>query len=276
MWLLLRGDQMTEASRARIARFVDGTPLTADAALRTLSSEARRHLGGLWRRRAANELCTSAVFAQLDAELRLFGAPEEVLALSARAIDDEAFHSELCRLIAELYLSEPAPLTQLPEPPPPVFPVCSTRVQRALFAALHSAVNETLAVTYLAACLADAESDAVRRVLKELLSDEVRHARIGWAVLGSPKLSSHDRDAIASFMPALLELCVGTWLADNETDYPDDVPRGHGCIGHSSISLAVDEALQDVILPGLGHVGIDATSARRWVTSRAASHPSAR
>lgn len=260
---------MSEASQARTARFVTATPFVEDALLRGLAVEERRHLGGLWRRRAENELCTSTVFAQLDAELRLFGAPEEVLALSSRAVDDEAFHSELCRLTAELYLGEPAPLTALPEPPPPSFPVCSTRVQRALFAALHSAVNETLAVTYLAACLADAKSEAVRRVLKEILSDEVRHARIGWAVLASPKLSAQDRSAIASFMPALLDICVGTWLADNERDYPDDLPSGHGCIGQARISLALDEALQDVILPGLQHVDIDATSARRWISETA-------
>jgi len=209
------------------------------------------------------------VFAQLDAELRLFGAPEEVLALCRRAIDHEAFHSELCQLMAELYLGKPAPLTALPEPPRPSFPVCSARVHRALFAAMHSAVNETLAVTYLAACLADAKSEAVRRVLKEILSDEVRHARIGWAVLGSPKLSADDRAAIASFMPALLDVCVGTWLADNERDYPDDLPAGHGCIGKSRIALALDEALGDVILPGLRHVRVDATSAVRWVSEAA-------
>jgi len=258
---------MSEASLARAARFIEAAPFREDASLRALSPDARRHLGGLWRRRAENEARTSGVFVQLDAELRLFGAPEEVLALSLRAIDDEAFHSEICQLTAELYLGCSAPLSKLEELPTPWFPVCSTRVQRALFAALHSAVNETLAVTYLAKCLAEAQGDAVRRVLKEILSDEVRHSRIGWAILGSPKLTAHEREAVASFMPALLDACVGTWLADNELNYPDDLPAGHGCINHSGIALALDEALDDVILPGLEHVGVDATSSRRWVSA---------
>lgn len=256
---------MSDASFARLASFIGNAPLAEDAALRTLSPSARLQLGELWRRRAENELCTSAVFAQLDGELRSFGAPEEVLALSASAVDDETFHSELCRLTAELYLGEPVALAVVAAPRPPMFPVCSPRVQRALFAALHSAVNETVAVTYLSACLAAARSDVARRVLKELLGDEVRHARIGWAVLASPRLSARDRDALASFMPALLDICVGTWLTDNEAEYPDELPTGHGCIAHSDIARAIDAALNDVILPGLGHVGVDARPAQHWV-----------
>lgn len=150
--------------------------------------------------------------------------------------------------------------------------VCSPRVHQALFAALHSAVNETLAVTYLAACLADARADAARRVVKELLGDEVRHARVGWAVFASPQLDARDRELIGDFMPALLDVCVGTWLADNEADYPDNLPWGHGGIGHAAIARAVDDALADVILPGLEHVGVNATAATLWV-SRARPQP---
>src|SRR6187549_2730310 len=140
---------MSDASLARSALFVRSAPLLEDAALRALTPEGRRQLGELWRRRAQNELGTSAAFARLHDELRRFGAPEEVLALSARAVDDEAFHSELCRLTAELYLGDSVSISAPDEAPAPEFPVCSPRVQRALFAALHSAVNETIAVTYL-------------------------------------------------------------------------------------------------------------------------------
>jgi hypothetical protein len=130
---------------------------------------------------------------------------------------------------------------------------------------LHSAVNETLAVSYLSACLAEAESDGAQRVLKELLADEVRHARIGWAVLASPQLTAEDRGTIARFMPALLDACVGAWLADARTEYPDELPRGHGCISHVDITRAVVEALDALILPGLSHCQVDPLPALSWV-----------
>lgn len=257
---------MSDAVSRRAARFLSGGPLLEDAAVRALSPAARQQLGQLWSRRAENEQATSSVFAQLDAELRRFGAPDDVLAMTAAAIDDEAFHAELCRQMAEIYLGQPTSLSAPNELRAPAFAVCSPRVHRALFAALHSAFNETLAVTYLAACLADARADAAQRMLKELLMDEVRHSRIGWAVLASPQLDARDRELIADFMPALLDVCVSTWLADNEADYPDDLPLGHGCIGHAAIARAVDDALLDVILPGLEHVGINAAPAKLWVS----------
>lgn len=254
----------------RLARLLDETPLVEDDAVRALDSASRQQLGQAWQRRAENELCTSRVFAQLHAELRRFEAAEEVLAVTAGAIDDEAFHGELCRHVAEIYLQQPISLPAPSEPRPPVFAVCSPRVHQALFAALHCTVNETFAVTYLAACLAEARAEAAKRALKEVLRDEVRHARIGWAVLASPQLDAQDRKLIAEFMPALLDVCVATWLADNEDDSAQDPPQGHGCIRSATLARVVDDALTSVILPGLAHVGVNAEPAQLWL-SRARS-----
>jgi hypothetical protein len=256
---------MIASGSTRLAQLLQGPDLVEDDPVRSLTPNARQRLGVLWRRRAENELATSRVFAQLDRDLRWFGAASEVLQLSARAVDEEVLHSELCALTSEIYGEQSRPLALAQEPTPPIFPVCSPRVHGALFAALHSAVNETIGVTYLSACLAEAQSRAARCVVKELLGDEVRHSRIGWAVLASPQLGPSERASIASFMPALLDVCVGTWLADVESDYPDELPPGHGCINHHGIAQAVKDALHGVILPGLEHVGIDATAAREWV-----------
>lgn len=253
------------ACSPRLARLLQGSELTADHAVRELTAGARGRLASLWRSRAENELATSRVFAQLDGDLRAFGAPANVLELSTRAVDDEVFHAELCAIASEIYGAQPQPLEPPREPERPSFAVCSPHVHGALFAALHSAVNETIGVTYLSACLAQARSRAARCVIKEILSDEVRHSRIGWAVLASPQLGPRDRANIASFMPALLDACVSSWLVDVETDFPDELVLGHGCIHHLGIAQAVKDALRGVILPGLEHVGIDATPARRWV-----------
>jgi hypothetical protein len=250
----------------RLARLLEAAPLLEDAAVRALDPASRQQLGQSWRRRAENEPCTSRVFAQLHAQLRRFDAAEEVLALAEGAIDDEAFHGELCRHVAEIYLQQPVSLAAPSEPAAPVFAVCAPRVHQALFAALHCTVNETLAVTYLAACLAEATAEAAKRALKEVLRDEVRHARIGWAVLASPQLDARDRKLIAEFMPALLDVCVATWLADNEDDSAPDPPQGHGCIRSATLARAVDDALTGVILPGLAHVGVNPEPAQLWVS----------
>jgi len=66
-------------------------------------------------------------------------------------------------------------------------------------------------------------------------------------------------------MPALLDACVASWLADAQTEYPDGLPRGHGCIGHEDLARVVVEALHVLILPGLSHVRVDAMPATSWV-----------
>lgn len=268
---------MTHASVLELSQLLAAAGVRDDDALQSLPRERRRQLGGLWRQRAENELAASSVFAQLHAELGAFGVPPAVLELSARAVDDEVLHSELCRLIAERYLDEPVPLRRASAPAPSAFPVCSPLVHRALFAALHSAISETLAVSYVSTCLAQASSGVVRLVLQRILSDEVRHSRIGWAVLASPRLTAADRACIARFMPALLEASVSTWLADIQHEYPDDLPAGHGCLQHPQILRAVSTAIEHLILPGLDHVGIDASAARYWTStsfgSAATSHP---
>lgn len=224
------------------------------------------HVGELWRRRAKNELTTSRVFELLHAELQELPAPPQVLALCRAAVDDERAHADWCQRLAEHYGASPEPPSVLIEPRSPRFPVCSPRVHRSLFAALHCSVNETLAVTYLSACLAEAQSPVVRDVLKRILKDEVRHSRIGWAVLASPALDPADRRSVAGFMPALLQACVEAWFADTD-DWLPDVPRGYGFITRTELTAATRAAIHDIILPGLDHLQIASAPARQWAAS---------
>ena len=240
-----------------------------DPALDALSSPSRRQLAALWRSRAHNELVTSSVFASLHRDLMAFGADLGVLEISAQAVSDEVRHAVLCAEVAARYDGGTASLNAVEPAEPPIFSVCSGRVARALFAALHSAVNETLGTAYLGACLEEAKATLIAKTaLREILSDEVRHARIGWAVLASNQLSSADRASIANVMPVLLDVCVSTWLADIERDYPDDLLQGHGCLRHEHLSSVIDDALHNVIVPGLDHVRIDSTPARAWLTAQ--------
>jgi hypothetical protein len=260
--LLSKADQVND-SATRLARFVAGAAFAEDATLPTLAAAQRALLGRQWRARASNELRTSRVFQQLHAELSLLPAAPQVLELCSAASSDESFHGQLCLHMAEHYGVCAAPLPPSPEPSPPSFPVCSPRVHRALFAVLQCSVNETLAVTYLSACLAEARSRVVGAVLKQILRDEVRHSRIGWAVLASPELSAADRGSISRLMPALLEACVAAWLADEE-HAPDDPLPGYGFLTHRGIAAAARAALDGIILPGLEHLRVDAAPASRW------------
>jgi hypothetical protein len=237
----------------------------ADPALEALPPASRAQIAALWLSRARNELRTSSVFASLHRELMAFGAGIEVLEISARAVSDEVRHAALCAEVSARYSGLDVTLGSVSPLDPPEFSVCSGRVSRALFAALHSSVNETLATTYLGGCLEEATGAVAKAALREIISDEVRHARIGWAVLASDRLSASDRASISSIMPVLLDVCVSAWLAEVELDYPAELPIGHGCLRHQRIASLIDDTLQNVIAPGLDHVQIDSAPARAWI-----------
>lgn len=114
--------------------------------------------------------------------------------------------------------------------------LAAARVARALYAALHCSVNETLATAYLGECLDQVQGVVAKAALREIIQDEVRHARIGWAVLASDKLTPADRGTIANTMPVLLDICVSQWLRDVESEFPNELSAGHGCIRHRTIN----------------------------------------
>ncbi len=241
-----------------------------DPALEALAPPSRAQIAALWRSRAQNELRTSSVFASLHRELMAFGAGIDVLEISARAVSDEVRHATLCAEVAARYSGHDSAIESVAPLDPPAFSICSGRVSRALFAALHSSVNETLATTYLGGCLEEAVGAVAKAALREIISDEVRHARIGWAVLASDRLSPADRASISSTMPVLLDVCVSAWLAEIELEYPETLPIGHGCLRHSRIAELVDDTLRNVIAPGLDHVQIDSAPARAWIAAQRA------
>src|SRR5689334_4856267 len=117
----------------------------SDPVLDELPMASRQSIAAVWRRRARNELRTSSVFASLHRELMAFGADFPVLSLSSAAVGDEVRHAQLCRQVAQRYAGESCEFEPVAPVEAPSFTVCSRQVERALFAALQSSVNETLA-----------------------------------------------------------------------------------------------------------------------------------
>jgi hypothetical protein len=240
-----------------------------DPALDALSERHRRHVAAVWRRRSANERRASSVFVALHERLVAFGADPAVLELSSSAITDELRHAELCAELSKRYDPSCAPPEVLAPVPPPQFPRRAPHLAHALFAALQSSVNETLATGYMGACLDEATGVWPREALRSILRDEVRHARIGWAVLASPRLSRADRANVAGTMPRLLEVCVGAWWAEVEPERSLELPEGYGGLSRGKLGAVIRETLSGVIVPGLEHVGVDPAPARRWIADNA-------
>ncbi len=106
-----------------------------------------------------------------------------------------------------------------------------------------------------AASLAAATGALAKAALRELLSDEIDHARLGWAHLSS--LDVDTRRAIAPWLPSLLRANLRMWR-DAPRDYSEDARIiGHGAISRELLEHALSVALHTLILPGLAQLGFD-------------------
>jgi hypothetical protein len=214
-------------------------------------------------RRAALELTGAAAFEAVTAALRELHAAPAIVELSVRAVDEERNHSEIYRALASSYAGHEVPR---PVAEPLDWPAHAD-VAPALRPVLHvigmSAINETMACGFLELCLEGATSADVRRGLRDVLSDEIRHGRIGWAWLASAGLGPAERAVVGAHVLPLLARQVRGWRAQIATIPAPAVPE-HGCPSGPAIERAMVESIATLVLPGFEHVGIDVRQARAW------------
>jgi hypothetical protein len=97
-----------------------------------------------------------------------------------------------------------------------------------------------------------------------MLADEVRHARLGFHFLAQRGAS--ERGLVEAALPSLLDTVLAFWL--DERGCPPDLPTGHGCLRSTEIREAVREGLDELVLPGFEHLGIDVRAGRELVERR--------
>ena len=175
-----------------------------DASIAELPEPDRRAIGAVWLSRASAELTTASVTASVARALIELDAVTDVVVLAARAVSDEVRHSQLCHALAEAYLGQrlaPPRARQLEDAS---FGDAPQELNRLLLVVYHSCLNEGIATAILQENLRLAQAPAVRRVLHELLQDDVEHARIGWAHLASSAVGAEARRHVGLALPALL------------------------------------------------------------------------
>jgi hypothetical protein len=233
-----------------------------DPAVERLPAATRELLASIWAERATSELGAGSGCAQVVVGLYAIGAVPEVLALATNSAREEVEHAQACHRLAELYAGRPVPM---PTPKKVGMPphVGATDALRATLHAMGlSCFNETIAAEFVAACLDACEAETVREATAIHLRDEIGHARMGWAHLNSGILDRNDRKAIAAWMPRLTRANGRMWLR-RLTLLPQDGVSGHGYPPRAVLEDGVRRALREIVVPGLAHVGIDATGAAR-------------
>ncbi|HEY8945939.1 MAG TPA: hypothetical protein VIM73_16840 [Polyangiaceae bacterium] len=226
--------------------------IRTDVTVSTMQPETRRTLGSLWAHRAQAELTASAMFSGLALDCSRGNVSPVLLSLTERAVDDERYHSMLSAQMAEHYLGETIPAFG-PSADALRFETCEADLALGLRLLLQCALNETVAAAYLRECHREAISPLVRAAVRELLRDEIDHARIGWAYLGSTELGPRFRDSVRRELPQLLAMVSAAWHKPlTESEYP----VGYGVLSLERTREVADMTLETLVKPGLAGFGL--------------------
>jgi hypothetical protein len=259
---------MEETSSGRWGGRLTGRPLPErDPAIDRLSDAQRRELAAIWLARAASERRVADAFQVIRGALRDLHGAAELTALAARAVDDEHRHAELSRVVASRFAGQEL------DPPPrltlivPEHAGARPGLVPTLHVVGHCAINETLAGAFLEASLAGARGPLARAALRELLSDEIDHARIGWAHLAS--LRERERAELAAWLPAMVRANLAMWRT-TPRPYPSDAAlHQHGAPPADQVEQALLGAIRDLIVPGLECFALPAAALRAWLAAGA-------
>jgi hypothetical protein len=238
-----------------------------DASIDELSEDDRRFAARQWLGRARAELESVRAFRWIAEACAEIGAPAEMIALAERAASDEERHGEICRRVATRYQgSEAVPVLS---PPRTVELRTPDDVELAvtLYIVESCCLSETIGAVTIESALRVTTAPLAAAALRELLADEVHHARMGWAYLGAPDLGGRHKTALAGWLPALLDSMFDYWAALVGRRTPAAV-LGHGCVPLEQIEEWILVAFDEVALPGFAHVGIDTRAAHDHFATR--------
>ena len=241
-----------------------------DAAIPPLDEEARRTVAATSARRAALELEGAAAFASVTQALIDNRADVRIVDLSARAVAEEIRHSELYLELARAYGDDGDARQHASPIEIPNYPGTSPHHERILRVVGMCSINETMACSFLELSLSGTTAPFVRGAIREILEDEIRHARIGWAYLGSSDIGDAERHLVSVWLLPMLRAQWTHWRRQIATLPALDL-AAHGCPSPSAIELASLASMRDLVLPGFARAGVAVSEAQRWLDQGAPS-----
>ncbi len=219
-----------------------------------LSDERRAELRHFWCGRANGELTTALSFEYMLEDLRALAAPQVLLDLAETAISDEHRHVDWCLRFARL-LGDGEPVhAELGGTRPLTFYGANDADNRLLRTIFGGCFSETVAVQVLLASQQAITLDSARRLNRQHVAEEVRHSRLGWGLLGWQGLGPRERSMLAAYVPAMSELTRGLWLGPQRAADPELHALGY--LSRPLIERALEQAFDEVILPGLAKNGV--------------------
>jgi hypothetical protein len=218
--------------------------------IKDLDREQRARVGAYWWRRAEGEITSWVAFGHVLEDLRAEGSPSPVVALAERAVRDEYLHAMFCREWAGRFGHAGGELR--PRSETPVTFRGATESENRLLRIAFCCLTETVGCFILRHVRPVLRNPELRKLNQRHMTDELVHSRVGWGHLST--LDRSRQDCLRDWMPRLLEVLPVASCDGPEEACEELVPFGY--FTPRLLRAAHDEAVREVILPGLEHLGI--------------------
>jgi len=232
----------------------------------------RARVAATWAFRTRAEIEAAARFARMANELAEAGAMEVVVRGAADASADEMRHRDLCARLAARW-GAPDAIHHVP-PRERIGRSDMEPRDRLLWEVVAvCCVSETMNTSLLTRCLEVAKDAEIRSTLHELLEDEVRHARLGWAHLAAERAVSRG-EFLRDVLPLVLEASVEPGFLEGHAHAGwTDALYDYGELPSAELVQIYRDTLNLVVFPGLDAVGVDTSTGRAWLEGHASPAP---
>ena len=224
-----------------------------DPTIAALTVAERRVAVAVWHGRAEAELRASGSFEHVAGELEGAAAPAELIALARRAVADELRHAAICWRVACAFAGATLPAPRRLPVQIPALAGASEPLRRILHVIGMSCLNETTGSAFLEVCRDGARGPLVCTALHELLTDEIDHARLGWAFVAT--LDARTRAEVGGWIPKLIAANLAMWRQRPHRPITDALVA-QGCPRWDDVDAAVVAAIDDLLKPGFALVGL--------------------
>jgi hypothetical protein len=215
-----------------------------------LEPERRARVADYWWSRAHGEMTSWIGFRHVLEDLKEEHAPAVLVSLAERAVDDEHRHAIWCRDWAVRFGHvggevQPRSLRRL------TFAGATESEERLLRIAL-CAFTETVGCVILRLVRPVLREPELLELNQRHMADELQHSRVGWGYLAT--LDAAQKAVLSSRLPELFRLLALTCCEGSEQDDEELVPYGY--FTPRLLKAAHDEAVHELIFPGLDHLAI--------------------